>query len=164
MTKVAGRLSEACLDSTFSGHLLGWEAFETSKLALLFTCLSYSSPGGEEEGKGLLSSWNLSLPGECTGFLTFTPKPAWKEMAQGSLQVNQQHLTLLSVLSESRFPLPSERFSRLENGERSTYILTAVCAKTFGCPSPTQFGLLKFKILGPCISKPDLGKLPEGNA
>ena len=79
MTKVAGRLSEACLNSTFSGHLLGWEASETSKQALLFTCLSYSSPGGKEEGKGLLSSWNFSLPGECTGctgFLTFTPKPA----------------------------------------------------------------------------------------
>lgn len=39
---------------------------------------------GQGRRKVEVSSWSLNIPGESAGFLTFTPKPAWKELGKDS--------------------------------------------------------------------------------
>lgn len=39
---------------------------------------------GQGRRRVKVSSWSLNIPGESAGFLTFTPKPAWKELGKDS--------------------------------------------------------------------------------
>lgn len=153
----------------------GGKALETSQHSPLFICLSYSSLVGRKRAKVYSVPRTSVYLGSPLSFWPSLPNQRRRKWAR-ALLVSQQQLIPLSLLSEDpplHFSLQSRKFSHWSMGRGwggggggggGTARTTAVCAETFRHPAPTQFGLLKFKIPGPCISKPGLGKVPKGNA
>lgn len=118
---------------------------------------SYSSPGGEGRNEVSSVPRSFKLPGESTGFVTFSPNPTWSEMATDA--------TTLHVFEPSPANLlPLAVWEVCLAGEEEgicPYSDPAVSVLRILGPAPNlEFEVLKFKILGLCISKPGLGKLP----